>query len=276
MSMRIAFTNLACPSWSVEQVIAAATRYGYDGIELRLLGGEVIDPIRDREAVIDAVRHSRAAGIEVCALDTSCRFNQPDPTERARQTEEARRWIALANEARVGILRVFGGPDTVGVAPDNGAAWVAESLAALAPDAEAARVQVALETHDAFSSARRVAAVLARAPSSAIGALWDSHHPYRVGERPEEVLDLLGPRLVHAHVKDARRRTPDAEEWDLVLVGEGEVPVNEMLRVLGRSGYGGWVAVEWEKKWHPEIEEPEVALPRHAEWLRAALAAVPA
>jgi hypothetical protein len=26
--------------------------------------------------------------------------------------------------------------------------------------------------------------------------------------------------------------------------------------------------VEWEKKWHPELAEPEVAYPRHIELLR--------
>jgi hypothetical protein len=27
--------------------------------------------------------------------------------------------------------------------------------------------------------------------------------------------------------------------------------------------------VEWEKRWHPEIEEPEVALPQYLDLLRA-------
>ncbi len=34
------------------------------------------------------------------------------------------------------------------------------------------------------------------------------------------------------------------------------------------EGYEGWITVEWEKRWHPEIEEPEVALPRHLPVLR--------
>jgi fatty-acyl-CoA synthase len=271
-SMRIAFTTLACPTWSIEQVIAAAERYGYAGVELRLLNGDVIDPARDRTHVLDAVRRCGDAGIAVCALDTSCRFNVPDARERARQVEEARRWIALAQEARVDLLRVFGGADAAGAPPEQGNALLVESLATLAPEAETAQVRVALETHDAFSSAARVAAVLAQVPSPAIGALWDSHHPYRVGESPQQVLDLIGPRIVHAQVKDARRRAPGGEEWDLVLLGEGEVPVREMLRALAGYGYAGWIAVEWEKKWHPEIAEPEVALPRHGEWLRQAMA----
>jgi hypothetical protein len=35
------------------------------------------------------------------------------------------------------------------------------------------------------------------------------------------------------------------------------------------AGYHGWVSVEWEKRWHPELAEPEAALPHHAQILRA-------
>jgi fatty-acyl-CoA synthase len=51
-------------------------------------------------------------------------------------------------------------------------------------------------------------------------------------------------------------------------LGHGEVPVREMLEVLAVHGYSGPVSVEWEKRWHPEIEEPEVALPQHIALLR--------
>jgi hypothetical protein len=57
-----------------------------------------------------------------------------------------------------------------------------------------------------------------------------------------------------------------------VLLGNGEVPVQEMLSRRDGAGYRGWLSAEWEKRWHPEIEEPEVALPQHRRlldsWLR--------
>jgi len=39
--------------------------------------------------------------------------------------------------------------------------------------------------------------------------------------------------------------------------------------VLRRRGYDRWIAVEWEKKWHPEIADPAVALPQHIALLRS-------
>ena len=45
------------------------------------------------------------------------------------------------------------------------------------------------------------------------------------------------------------------------LFGGGEFPALECMRLLRQSGYDGWFSLEWEKMWHPEIEDPEVALP---------------
>jgi len=33
-------------------------------------------------------------------------------------------------------------------------------------------------------------------------------------------------------------------------------------------GYDGDVSVEWEKRWHPDIHEPEIAFPQYADVLR--------
>ena len=90
------------------------------------------------------------------------------------------------------------------------------------------------------------------------------------------VLDVyanLRQRILLAQVKDARR-TPgsDGDEWQLVLLGEGEVPVRQMLGLLEAGGYRRWISVEWEKRWHPELAAPEIALPRDVRILRRWLA----
>jgi sugar phosphate isomerase/epimerase len=56
------------------------------------------------------------------------------------------------------------------------------------------------------------------------------------------------------------------------MMGEGEVPVREALTLLTGAHYDGWVSLEYERKWHPELGRPEVALrPQIAvlrEWMR--------
>jgi fatty-acyl-CoA synthase len=270
--MNVAFTTLACPDWSIEQIVDAATTLGYDGVELRLLDGTPIDPVRDRARVERAVALCRARGLAVPAFDSSCRFNLPATAERDRQVAELLAWIALARALQVPIIRVFGGeqgsadpPSSDQEADDR----VIRALRQAAPDAERAGVIIAVETHDAFSSARRVSRVLEAVGSTHVAALWDSHHPYRVGESVEQVIAALGPRIAHVHVKDARRQADGS--WQLAPMGEGDVPVRDMIAALDRAGYDGYVAVEWEKKWHPELAEPEIALPQHIAWLRGLL-----
>ena len=59
-----------------------------------------------------------------------------------------------------------------------------------------------------------------------------------------------------------------------MLPGRGDFPAERVLsRPAGAAGYERWVSFEWEKKWHPAIEEPEVALPHFIRWAAAELRA---
>jgi fatty-acyl-CoA synthase len=79
------------------------------------------------------------------------------------------------------------------------------------------------------------------------------------------VLSALGDRVLNVHLKDGRK---GADGWQLLMLGEGEIPVRDALRLLRAQGYDDFISVEWEKKWHPELAEPEVAYPRHIALLR--------
>ncbi|HEX4204697.1 MAG TPA: sugar phosphate isomerase/epimerase family protein [Ktedonobacteraceae bacterium] len=270
--MKLAFSTLACPQWSIEKIVEQAAQLGYNGIELRLLNGNVIDPVKDAARVKQAVQLSRDNGVDVCALDTSCRVNYHDDGERAQTATTLLEWLHLAQEVQVPLLRVFGGANQANTNPQPTEQEVdqrvTEFLRQIGTQAEQANVTVALETHDAFASAKRVGNILNAVNSKFIGALWDSHHPYRMGESAEDVGTYLEGHIVHVHVKDAIRADADSDDWRLVLIGEGEVPVKEQLAYLSQHGYHGYVSVEWEKKWHPEIAEPEIALHEHMRWLK--------
>ena len=261
MPPRIAFSTLAFPDATLAAAVSLGRRWGYAGIELRLIDGEFIDPS------MSAARRTQVrrtlASLPVAAVDSSIRITGDDPGP------ELRRFLELASDWEAPLVRVFGGelgPPPLRQRQLRAAARVLEDAVPLA-----ARLGVAIgvETHDAFAASSAVAELLALVPSDLVGAVWDSHHPHRAGETPAEVCANLGSRILLAQVKDARR-TADGE-WQLVLLGAGEVPVAEMLGLLRAAGYPHWISVEWEKRWHPEIEEPEVALPQHldllARWL---------
>ena len=267
--MKLAYSTLACPNWSLEQIIDAAQRNGYDGLEFRLLNGDILPADLDKETRNRVRTQCAAAGLKIICVDTSIKIATQDPEGQVAQIRDAMAYLEMAAEWSSPFIRVFGG--TPEGTPKAEAVKVStDCLTTLAKRGQDLGVRVLLETHDAFSSSTMVMDVLNQVPEA--GALWDTLHPYRVGEQPTETAACLGDRCFHVHVKDGRRS--DGEQWDLTLLGEGDVPVPSILSTLHTRGYEGWLSVEWEKKWHPEIAEPEIAIPQHAEVLRKYLAEV--
>ncbi len=269
----LAFSTLGCPDWSFDHAAAQAAAHGYQALEVRLYNGDII-PADLSQTERSAIRQSlRQHQIAIIGLGASTRFAFPDAAERKANLDQLSAYIELAADLEVSMVRTFGSPGQISISMDDAINYVADALNAIAPTAERLGVTVALETHDAFCKGEAVAAVLAQVNSPAIGAIWDVHHPYRMGEDIETTWRLLGSRVKHVHIKDARRRSDG--DWQLVLLGEGEVPCRQVVELLDREGYHGYLAAEWEKKWHPEIEEPEIALPQHAARLREWFAALP-
>src|SRR5580658_8961374 len=232
---RIAFSTLAFPNATLASASSLGRSWGYSGIELRLIDGELIDPSLPAADRIGVKRTVAAAGLPVVAVDSSVRLTDEEAGP------ELARFLELASDWEAPLVRVFGGAlaaaPTVRQEQLRAAARVLESYA---PLAERLGVAIGVETHDAFSASSVVAELLALVDpavvdSGAVGAVWDSHHPHRMGERPAEVYANLGPRILLAQVKDARRRADG--DWQLVPLGEGEVPVREMLGLLVDGGY---------------------------------------
>ncbi len=237
---------------------------GYEGIELRLVDGELIDSNMDASQRARVRAAVEAAGLPVVAVDSSIRLTDGDPGP------EIVRFLELANAWESPVVRVFGGAlDDDPALRARQIRGAADVLEAAVPAAERLGVAIGVETHDSFSASATVAELLGLVPSPSVGAVWDSHHPHRMGETPSEIAANFGDRVLLAQVKDARRSSEKDGGWQLVLLGEGEVEVRTMLEVLAGRGYAGWVSVEWEKRWHAEIEEPEIALPQHIALLRA-------
>lgn len=272
--MKLAYSTLACPDWTFEQCVEAAQRYGYEGLELRLLDGEIITSALTREQRQRISTLVARAHLSIIGLDTSLRVAQTDASSRAEQIREGLALLELAHDLEVPFIRVFAGPPP-DASVEAAIAGAAATLEPLLPRARELGVAIALETHDAFSSSAVVAQVLKQIEDPMVGALWDLLHPYRMGETAQETAQQLGRRLLHVHVKDGQRPEEQQAEWKLTLLGEGDVPTQEMLAILRAAGYEGWLSVEWEKKWHPELVEPEIALPQHEAKLREYLASFP-
>ena len=91
------------------------------------------------------------------------------------------------------------------------------------------------------------------------------HSSQPSNEAPEKTVSSLRSFIRHTHLKDAVGSGADRK---YVLTGRGNVPVRKQVELLHTSGYQGFYCFEWEKVWHPDLEEPEVAIADYARVMR--------
>jgi sugar phosphate isomerase/epimerase len=258
----LAFSTLGCPKWSWKQILDFASAHGFAAIELRGLLGELdlpslpeFAPEKIRERQRELVDH----GLKIACVSSSAELHHAD-SSRAKQLDDARRFIDLAHALGAPCVRVFG--NKLENPREETIKRVATGMRELAAYAEPRNVSVLLESHGDFVDSDTLKQVMMGANSAHAALLWDAHHTFVDGhEDPEFTWRELGLWIRHTHLKDSRVVNG---ERHYVLTGKGNVPVKRQIGILSGAGYSGYFCFEWEKLWHPEIEEPEVAFADYA------------
>jgi sugar phosphate isomerase/epimerase len=267
--MEICFSTLACPTWTLSQAVEIAVSAGYEGIELRFLEGE--DSLWKLSQfqgppLTAAKQMIRDNGLTIACVGTSCRFHSPDRQERERWVEEGMRMAELAADLAVPGIRVFGDKIQAGADRDSTRSWIAEGIRQLAEKTRDYGVEVWIETHGDFASSAETMQIVDQAGHPEIGVVWDPANGFTDGkEDPRAAANAFGSALRHVHLRDLDCR---GGEWQPVLTGEGKFPLREIVEELQVLGYNGFASFEWEKKWRPELAEPEIAIPQFAQWFR--------
>jgi sugar phosphate isomerase/epimerase len=259
----IAFSTLGCPGWSWKTILEQADRLGYAAIELRGVGQEMDltkVPELSGSRFAATKKDLSALGIVISDLGASAVMHETGPA-REKALDEGRRFIDLAHAMGVKYVRMFGDKIASG---DRDAVFarVIAGFKEMAEHAKPAGVTVLMESHGDFTRSADIEAVRSGVASGAFAVLWDAHHTYVDGhEPPAQTYAALGRWIRHTHLKDS---TPSGADRRYVLTGAGDVPVKSQVQILASAGYKGYYCLEWEKRWHPEIEEPEVAFPHFA------------
>jgi sugar phosphate isomerase/epimerase len=270
----IGFSTLGCPAWSWKTILDHADRLGYAAIELRGVAGEMDLPKVPEfvgTRLVDAKRDLAALGLFVTDLGASSNMHVKEPAARQAQLDEGRRFIDLAQAMGVKYVRMFGDKLPEGEPKGEVMARVIEGFRLMAEHAKPAGVTVLIESHGDFTRAADLDEILTRVASPQFALLWDAHHTFVAAhEPPADTFATLGRWTRHTHLKDS---VPAGAERRYTLLGAGAVPVKEQVKVLASGGYAGIYGFEWEKKWQPAIEEPEVAFPHYAKTMAEYLSA---
>jgi len=271
----LGFSTLACPTWPWPRILDFAAEHQFASVELRgILTNMDLTKVPELapEHIGEARRHLRAHGLAVSCLGASAQMHDMDPVKHAAQLDEARRFIDLADALGAPYVRVFGNEYVPGVPRADMLAHIAGALHELGDYARRTGVTVVIESHGDFTDSPALLEILQKADSPNVALLWDAHHTFVSGkEEPEDTVRQLGKYIRHTHLKDS---VPAGNDRRYVLTGTGQVPVQRQIEALVKVAYRGFYSFEWEKRWHPEIEEPEVAIAHYAtvasEYLRDA------
>lgn len=264
----IAFSTLGCPAWEWNKILDFAHQHGFSAIELRGLQGNMdlpSNPIFAADRIEQTKKEIHAADLRIACVSSSANLYFEDPARREKELGDARRFIDVASTLGAPYVRVFGGKAQTdkNPAPDDATkARVASGLNELGKYSGPRGVTVIIESHDHFTSSATLKDVLQAANSEHVALLWDAHHTFATSnEEPEFTVKQLGPWIRHTHLKDS---TGSGEDRKYVLTGRGNVPVQRQIEALQKIGYKGFYCFEWEKVWHPDLLDPEIAIADYA------------
>src|SRR5471030_179788 len=242
----IAVSTLGCPKWDWNTIVRNTSQWGFAALELRGIQDQMDLPKCAEfggTRLKGTLRDLSAAGLGISDLGASAQMHEPDPDKRAKHMDEARRFIALAHELQAPYVRVFPNQFIPGEDKRVTFARISDGLHELGEYARPAGVTIIVESHGEFRRAEDIIPILEGAKSKNVAFLWDAHHTCVEGEKPADTFQQLGKYTRHTHLK-------------------------ETVRVLAKNWYKGYFCFEWEKRWHPEIEDPEVAFPHYAKTMR--------
>lgn len=257
----LSFSTLGCPAWTLPQTIRFALAHGYNGLEFRGILGEMdltkSKEFGSKESAAEVKNAMSAAGLKIVSLGSSAELHHADSIRNQSSMDEAKRYIELADRLDCPYVRVF--PNALPANQDKKTTLdtIARRLNELSAFASGSGVTLLMETHGDVVYGADIAYIMQQAGKHA-GLIWDIYNMWSITrEAPAKVYEQLKSHIRHIHVKDGKRVDGKIR---YVLMGRGEAPVKEAVQALQQGGYNGFYSFEWEKRWHPEIEEPEVAL----------------
>lgn len=275
--MKIAFSTVATPEMTMPEVAAGASRWGYQGVELRLAPAPdtvgsprlACDPMSINADTLRRVFDD--AGVVPMCLATGVRFDRPVwPPVLGRLflseevgVAETKAAVVQAHEAGVPFVRVFGHQTQGGEPRGWSLRRIADRLALAAQTARNTRVRLLIENSGSFLRGEDLAALHARVRSPFLKMSYSVVAGVQGGDCPISEVERLRNHLAVVKVCDL------GEDGRPVALGEGVLPIAGVIRALRDTGYTGWVVYEFPRLWRSDLAAGAPALGEVAERLYA-------
>ncbi|WP_058485361.1 sugar phosphate isomerase/epimerase family protein [Defluviitalea phaphyphila] len=265
--MKLAFSTLGCPTWSWDKIVSEAEKNGYDGIEIRGIKEEMYLP---KAKILLKANHQKLLSdlternLSITNLGSGASFH--DSKKYEASIKEGKEYIDLAYDLKIPYVRIFGDKIPEPDKKQETIELISKGINTLCEYASHKNVICLLETHGDIVSLETLIPIIDRIKYDNFGIIWDIGHTYKIyGEDISDFLNKMWPYIKHVHIKDL---TLIDDKLELCMIGDGVIPIPEIIKELKIRNFKGYVSLEWEKRWHPNLEDPSVVIPFYAKYMR--------
>ena len=241
--------------------VAKAKELGFDGIEFIDLAGENLE--EQKELAQKLREEADRVGIEINAYSINARLYKDTQEEMDAEVERLKGQLEVAKILGVPVMRhdVCWGLGKTGNARsfDLMLPTIAENIRKVAEYAETLGIKTCSENHGMIvQDSDRMERLFNAVNHDNYGLLVDMGNFLCVDENPVTAVSRVAPYAIHAHTKDMlvkdhpfpgyRMMSRGGNYLMFTAVGEGDVPVEQCLRILKKAGYDGYISIEFEGK----------------------------
>ncbi|MBE6534149.1 MAG: sugar phosphate isomerase/epimerase, partial [Ruminococcaceae bacterium] len=251
--MKLSFSTRGWPNLSFEEMLEVASDMGFSGVEVYNLSK--FDPMMEKDGpfhkynIAATVRLLKDRGVTIPCFDTSI-----DVSSDETAVATLKNLIDIAHGAKV--------PYIVVCALTDNEESVYSTLSELLPIATDKNVSILIKTSGIYSNTARLRAMLDRFASDNLAALWDVYHPYRdFGESGDDTIKNLGSYVCHVHMRDSDN------DGNYQLIGEGTMPIDDVMRALSSVNYDDFISLEWKPDWLDDLKDPEIIFPHFVNFM---------
>lgn len=252
--MKLSFSTLSFDEYGFEDFAKICKKYGIDAIEIRMGSGigsldYTEEQLREAKKVLDSYGVSVTdLGSSVCIRDYSDElFNN------------FANHLPMAKTLGAKGIRVFMGTfKALRSQPNNPMNYngCVKFLQKACDEAAKYGVSVYIETHNEFATGKELKRLTGDVNRENCKVIWDLMHPIEEYETPEQTIAYIGEKISHVHVKDGDKPNNDDEiSYTYGPIGEGDVPIEECVKVLKKFGYDGYYSLEWEENWRQSLKD---------------------
>ena len=245
--------------YTLEQDLEAASKAGFDAVEI---WSRKLDAYLENHEATELKALLDAHGLRAASL---CPYGLVGFSDNRAQLQEIESAAEVAVAIDCPVLLVCADAPLEGMDRDEAFDIMAATARTYAERAASHGVKIAIEPlgrHPFIPGPREALEVIERAGHGSLGLMMDFFHYYKSGVPLADVLTIPTELLLIVHVDDCEDLPPaDLTDQHRVYMGEGVIPLKQMLDALRSKGYEGALSVEIfrEEYWEKDPVEISVA-----------------